>query len=83
MDLLGNYGSDAESDASEEEETQQNNAGRAVFIVPGASSNHSEALSEPESKAGVSRTGLFASLPPPRSKGNGLEEDSVGKELSR
>lgn len=70
MDLLGGYDSDADGDASDNEQQPPQNAGRAILTAPGPSPANNEENGPPHT-AGLSRRGLFAALPPPKAKADG------------
>ncbi|GAQ91514.1 hypothetical protein KFL_007980060 [Klebsormidium nitens] len=82
MDLLGSYGSDAESDASDDEQQPPQNAGRAILTAPDPSpTDFNEGA--PSQITGLTRKGLFSALPPPRGKSDGMPEEKWRKEGSR
>ena len=83
MDLLGNYGSDADSDASDDERQAPQNAGRAVLTAPSPSADKLKVGGPSLPPTGVTRAGLFAALPPPKGRADGLHEGEPRKEGGR
>ena len=82
MDLLGSYGSDAESDASDDEQQPPQNAGRAILTAAALSPDKFDVHAPPQT-TGLNRRGLFAALPPPRGKTDGMPDGEGRKEGGR